>query len=93
MVAASVFAARTMPLWPIDMPPAATTGQACQGTPRGAVVTDTCRVGTFQLTSPTSVEPPSWGCPSSEPIVASIPTGSTPAAFCSSRANASSSGV
>ena len=27
-----------MPLWPIDIPPAATTGQACHGTPRGAVV-------------------------------------------------------
>ncbi len=55
MVAASVFAASTRPLWPIDVPPAATTGQACHGTPLGAVATDTCRVGAFQLTSPTSV--------------------------------------
>ncbi len=59
MVAARVLAAKTMPLWPIDMPPVATTGHACHGAPAGAVVTDRWRVGTIQLTSPTSVEPPS----------------------------------
>ncbi len=75
------------------MPAAATTGQACQGTSKGAVTTETCSVGTFQLTSPTSVEPPCASCPSSGQMVPSMPLGSTPAAFCSARAKASSSGV
>ena len=78
---------------PIDIPPEATTGHACHGTPRGAVVTETCNVGVTQLTSPTSVEPPSGSCPTSDTTAESIPRSSTPEAFCRARANASSSDV
>jgi hypothetical protein len=57
-VAASACDARIKPLWPIDMRLLATTGQACHGTPFGAVGTEKGSVGTTQLTSPTSVDPP-----------------------------------
>ena len=72
-----------MPLWPIDIPPQATTGHACQGAFFGAVATASCSVGTFQLTSPTSVEPPSGGPGFSRngTIVSSRPAGSVPVAF------------
>ena len=38
-VAANALAARSMPFWPIDIRLLDTTGQACQGTPFGAVAT------------------------------------------------------
>lgn len=66
----------------MDMPPQATTGQACQGAPAGAVVTDRWITGTFQLTSATSDEPPSGGpgCSSSGSISPFNPFSSTPVA-------------
>lgn len=92
-MAARALAAWTRPLWPIDVPPAAATGQACQGTPAGAVATETCSVGTFQLTSPTSVEPPVLSWPSSGCRRVSMPFSGTPADFCRARAKASSSAL
>ena len=82
-----------MPLWPIDMPPAATTGQACQGASTGEVATATWSVGATQLMSATSVEPPSSSCPSSGLTPSNMPTSGTPVALWTCFANDCSSFV
>ncbi len=58
MVIPIAFAAYTIPLCPILIPPQATTAQECHGVSLGATVTPRLMLGTFQLTSATSVEPP-----------------------------------
>jgi hypothetical protein len=58
IVMANVFDACNIPLCPMDIPPQATTAHECHGVPMGAVATLNRMVGTTQLTSPTSVEPP-----------------------------------
>ena len=95
MVKPSAFAAYSIPLWPMDMPPQATTGHACQGVATGAVVTTRLISGTIQLTSPTSVDPPggSGAVGSNGVMEASNPFSSIPVDFCNSLANAISSSV
>ena len=55
---ASVLAATTMPFSPIDMPPAAMACHEWAGVPGTQVAVVIPTVGTTQLTSATSVEPP-----------------------------------
>ena len=55
---ASVFAATIMPLLPILVPPAAIACQECADVPGTQVAVVSPAVGTTQLTSATSVEPP-----------------------------------
>ena len=47
-----------IPFSPMLMPPAATACQLCAGVPGTQVAVRNCAVGTTQLTSATSVEPP-----------------------------------
>ena len=47
-----------MPLWPMLIPPAATACQVCGEVPGTHVAVLSPAVGTTQLMSPTSVEPP-----------------------------------
>ena len=62
MVPAMTLAATFMPLSPIEVPPQATACQLWPGVPGAQVAVRIPTVGTFQLTSPTSVEPaPSRG--------------------------------
>ena len=55
---AMVFAATIMPFVPIEVPPAATACQLCAEVPGTQVAARIPAVGTIQLISPTSVEPP-----------------------------------
>src|SRR5210317_454056 len=66
------------------IPPQATTAHECQGVSFGATVTPKFILGTFQLTSPTSVEPPpEFSLVSSKGLIAlSIPTCGLPVAAC-----------
>ena len=57
-VKAMVLAAINIPLMPILVPPAATACQVCAEVPGTHVAALMPAVGTFQLTSPTSVDPP-----------------------------------
>ena len=54
---ARALAAKVEPLVPIDVPPAATACHECDEVPGTHVAILTPDVGTFQDTSPTSVEP------------------------------------
>src|SRR5688572_31459274 len=56
-VRAIVFAATIIPLAPMLMPDAATACHECAAVPGTHVAAPICTVGTFQLTSATSVEP------------------------------------
>ena len=56
-VAVRVLVANSAPLSPIDVPPDATACQECAAVPGTQLATLTPAVGTFQLTSPTSVDP------------------------------------
>ena len=56
-VFAKVFAASSAPFNPIDVPPDATACHECAAVPGTQVAVLNPAVGTFQLTSPTSVEP------------------------------------
>ena len=57
-VNASVLAATIIPFMPIVVPPAATACHECEGVPGTQVAVRNPAVGTTQLTSATSVEPP-----------------------------------
>ena len=54
---AKVFAASSAPFNPIEVPPEATACQECDAVPGTHVAVLKPAVGTFQLTSPTSVDP------------------------------------
>ena len=60
-VPAIVFAATIIPFLPMLVPPAATACQLCAVVPGTQVAVPKPMVGTTQLTSPTSVEPPPLG--------------------------------
>lgn len=53
---ANVFAASSAPLSPIEVPPEATACHECDAVPGTHVAALNPAVGTFQLTSPTSVD-------------------------------------
>ena len=55
-VSAMLLAATIIPFTPIDVPPAATACQLWAGVPGTQVAAVSCTVGTFQLTSPRSVD-------------------------------------
>ena len=57
---ASVLAATIIPLLPIEVPPAAIACQEWAGVPGTQVAVPIPTVGTTQLTSATSVDPPPW---------------------------------
>ena len=54
---ARTFAASSVPFKPIDVAPKATACQECAAVPGTQVAVLKPAVGTFQLTSPTSVDP------------------------------------
>ena len=75
IVSASVLAATIIPFVPMSVPPAATACQLCAEVPGTQVAVDSPAVGTTQLMSPTSVEPPPTPSTPNSTISPSEPSG------------------
>src|SRR5688500_17953497 len=90
-----VLAATIIPLAPMLMPDAATACHEWAAVPGTHVAAPICTVGTFQLTSATSVEPVLFPPNCQGAMVQAVSSGCAcdPNDFCSSWANAVSSGV
>ncbi len=89
---ASVLAAKIMPLAPMLVPPAAIACHECAAVPGTHVAVLRPAVGTVQLTSPTSVEPPASSRPNGRTSAAdSSGSAASPSASAIRPANARSS--